>query len=168
MNLEFYKELHNRELARRKEIEDSVNIPIALITLLIGLITYYLKDEKLFLEVYHIKILLILIIISLLISSFFIAKSYNNLFKGFEYAYLPLPKQLFDYEIELKSYYTIVDKTGEEEFEAYLKENFAFIAELNKIINDKRSYNLYLSKKCILVSLMFSLILILSYLIKII
>lgn len=149
MNIEFYKELHNRELTRRKEIEDGINIPIALITLLIGLVTYFIKDEKLFLENCYVKTLLILIIFSLLISAFYIAKSYNNLFKGFEYANLPLPKKLFDYEIELENYNSQVDESEKENFQLYLKENFATMAEFNKIINDKRSVNLHLSKKYI-------------------
>lgn len=166
MNTEFYKELHNRELKRRKEIEDGVNIPVALITLIIGLITYFLKDEKILMQTFLVKILLILIIISLLISSLYIAKSYNNLFKGFEYENLPLPNKLLDFEIEIQNYNIESSEDEKMDFENYLRENFADMAAFNKLINDQRSVNLHLSKKYIFISILLSLILILIYLLK--
>lgn len=166
MNTEFYKELHNRELKRRKEIEGGVNIPIALITLIIGLISYFLKDEKILMQNFLVKILLILIIISLLISSLYIAKSYNNLFKGFEYENLPLPNKLLDFEIEIQNYNIESSEDEKMDFENYLRENFADMAAVNKLINDQRSVNLHLSKKYILISILLSLTLILIYLLK--
>lgn len=166
MNTEFYKELHNRELKRRKEIEDGVNIPVALITLIIGLITYFLKDEKILMQTFLVKILLILIIISLLISSLYIAKSYNNLFKGFEYENLPLPNKLLDFEIEIQNYNIESSEDEKMDFENYLRENFADMAAFNKLINDQRSVNLHLSKKYIFISILLSLTLILIYLLK--
>ncbi|KAF2518013.1 hypothetical protein [Flavobacterium foetidum] len=166
MDIEFYKELHNRELTRRKEVEDGVNIPIGLITLLIGLISYFTKDESVFLKNYYVKALIILMIIFLLISSFYIARAYNGLFKGFEYENLPLSKKLLDYENEVEDYNKDAEESEKINFEDYLKNNFAEMAEHNKIINDERSVNLHLSKKYIFLSVTLSLVLILIYLTK--
>jgi len=166
MNVDFYKELHNRELNRRKEIEDGINIPIGLITLMIGLISYFFQEESQFLKECLSKILIILIILALLISAFYISMAFNNFLKGYEYEYLPKPKELFNYESGVTEFNSTVKKSERENFEYYLKENFAKIADFNKSINDKRAEYLSYSKKAIIVALIFSLILVLIFILK--
>ena len=160
MNVDFYKELHNRELTRRKEIEDGINMPIALVTLMIGFISYLFQEHKEFLIECYSKVLVFAIVLSLLVSAFFIVMSFNNFLKGYEYEYLPKPKELFDYENNVSKFNTSVNESEKENYEYYLKENFAQIADYNKKINDKRSEYLFYSKKAIIVALVFSLILI--------
>ncbi len=166
MDVDFYKELHTRELNRRKEIEDGINVPIGLITLLIGLISYFIKEENSFLQNCFSKILIVLVIIFLLISAFFIVMAFNNFLNSFEYEYLPNPKELYNYEIKVSDFNFTVKKSEQEDFSSYLKENFASIADYNKKINDKRSEYLANSKKFIILSLIFSIILIIIFILK--
>lgn len=166
MNIDFYKELHNRELSRRKEIEDGINIPIGIITLMIGLISYFFQEQTDFLQECLSKTLIIVIFSSLLVSAFFITMTFNNFLKGYEYEYLPKPKELFDYENELIKFNSSVKKPERVSFEYYLKENFANIANYNKSINDKRSEYLSYSKKAIIFALVFSLILVFIFILK--
>ncbi len=166
MNVDFYKELHNRELNRRKEIEEGINIPIGLITLMIGLISYFFQEQTAFLQECLSKVLMIIIILSLLISAFYISMAFNNFLKGYEYEYLPKPKELFNYENGITEYNSAVKKSERENFEFYLKENYATIADINKALNDKRAEYLFYSKKAIIVALIFSLILVLIFILK--
>lgn len=166
MNVDFYKELHTREQNRRKEIDDGINIPVGIITLMIGLISYFFQEQSNFLKECFSKFLIFIIILSLLIASFYISMAFNNFLKGYEYEYLPKPMELFDYENEISEFNSTVKKVERENFEFYLKENFAKIADFNKSINDKRANYLSISKKLIIVSLLFSLILVLYFIIK--
>lgn len=166
MNVDFYKELHNREQGRRTDIDNAINIPIGLITLIIGLISYFFQEKIEFLKECYAKCFIFLIIISLLISIFYIAKGFNDLLKGYEYAYLPKPIELFNYENEVSIFNSNVDEAEKQNYEAYLKENLARIATINKQINDKRLEYLHYAKKFIIIAFILTIFLIIIFVIK--
>lgn len=167
MSIELYEKLHDRELSRKKDIENGISAPIGLITLIIGLLSFFVKSEKHFTQNCVIKVVIILIIISLLTSIYYVAKSYNNLLEGFEYENLPFPNELLAYEMEISKYNEQVDESEEESFIKYLIVNYANMAEHNKILNDERGVHLHLSKKFIVFAILFSVILVLLYSLRI-
>lgn len=83
---QFYKSIYDRELNRRKDLDAAINLPITILTILVAANSYLISKT----DVIHQKsiilasnIILTLIIISFLVSTFFLTRSYNNLFKGF-------------------------------------------------------------------------------------
>ena len=116
----FYKSIYDRELKRRIDLDNSINIPITILTLVVGLNTIYIY-EFFFRELGIIQFLSIIIGVTILISIFFIIKSYNNLFKGFKYQNLPLTKEIREYETkEIPEYNSKVEEEHKLSFEDYI------------------------------------------------
>lgn len=157
---ELYKSLFEREQIRRKELDDSINIPIGLITLIIGLISYLNNDFSFSYKEVS-SYLSILIFILLFIGIFFLSKSYNNLFKGFNYVNLPHTKELREFELESKKIKKSTCAENEESFEFYLTNNFAKISDTNGKINKQRLIDLYNAKTTLIISIILSVILVL-------
>ena len=157
-NFEFYKGLFDRELSRKTDIENSINIPIGIIALIFGT-NYYLIKEFQSLDYCYLKILLMVIIISIMISIFFLAQSFNNLFIGFNYKNLPDTNDLRKYQTDLEKYNSEVSKKEKEKFEDYLINNFIVMTDNNLKINRKRLLSLYRGKTFMIISFLFTTIL---------
>lgn len=168
MNVDFYKELHNREFNRKKELDDAANLPLGLVTLMVGLVTYFINEGNTILNFVFFKVIICIMIAFLMVSCFFIILSLNNFLKGYSYKYLPMPSDLFKFENETLSYNS--QKSVEEEkkidYSTYLKEKFSEIATVNKKINDKRGLYLYRSKLFLTLTFILSLVLLFFSLIK--
>ena len=79
----FYKSAYDNELVRRDNLDNAVNPPIVVLTVLIGAISYLLSNIDLRnADNFTITILVLVGISALAISIaiFFLARSYNNLF----------------------------------------------------------------------------------------
>lgn len=149
---EFYKDLFSKELSRKNEIESAVNIPIGIITFIVAVNYYFVSEFNSNISVI-IKVILTLIVLSLIISIFFLAKSFNNLFTGFKYQNLPDTKELRLYEKNLKAFNKEVKKKEQEHFEDYLIDNFVNMNDNNLKINRNRLLNLYRGKTFMIISL---------------
>lgn len=152
-----YKSIYDRELNRRMDLDKSINIPITILTLIIGLNSIYTDKaffEDFFQELEIGQLMIITIGITILISAFFLIKSYNNLFKGFAYRNLALTKEIREFETKLiPSYNAQVGEDDKLNFETELIERLITVTDNHTMFNDKRSLDLYRAKTFLIVSL---------------
>lgn len=159
---QFYKSFYDRELSRRYTLDSSINLPLTIIGILMTANTYLAKNlfplkgfEELTLK--HIFIFLFFISIAFTIT--YLIKSYNNFYKGFTYRNIGNYKELRKYEFEVMRYNKEVnDQDLTLSFEKVVLDKLIDFAENHCSINDKRSYDLYISKTFILFSIIITLI----------
>lgn len=153
----FYRSIYDRELSRRMDLDKSINIPITILTLIIGLNSIYTdKDffECFFQKIEMVQIMIIIIGVSILISAFFLIKSYNNLFKGFAYRNLALTKEIREFETkQIPSYNAQVSEEDKLNFETELINRLITVTDNHTTFNDRRSLDLYRAKTFLILSL---------------
>lgn len=153
----FYKSIYDRELNRRMDLDKSINIPITILTLIVGLNSIYTDKslfQNFFCEFGTVKIMILIIGLTLLISTFFLIKSYNNLFKGFAYRNLALTKKIREFETkQIPEYNSQVNDEDKLTFETELIERLIAVTDNHTVFNDRRSLDLYRAKTFIIVSL---------------
>ncbi|RSC92586.1 hypothetical protein [Tenacibaculum singaporense] len=156
-DLEFYKSIYDRELNRRKSLDDSISIPIGIISLLIGLVSFYYTSEEYKIIIDNSKIALILLGITfvlLTLSIVFLVKSYNNFLRGFSYPNISLLKEVRHFQkVAISDYNEKVSKEKQIDFEEELTNKLITIADRNTQINDMRAIYLYRAKTFIILSL---------------
>lgn len=153
----FLLEWYYKEDERKYALDNSLNIPIGILTALVAGIYYLITKYNYLVENLIYKVIFI-ILISItvffwIISIIYILLSYNNMYKGYSYDYLPCTDFVKKEEENLKPYY--------EQHKTYLTENNITIEELiennvnevlsdcinkNMINNDRKANYLYLSK----------------------
>ena len=155
-NLEFYLNWYNKEDERKISLENSLNIPIGIITIICILQFYLIKEFDYGISLMFEKVILILFVsisfIATLITTYYLLKSYHNIYKGFEYKGLPYPSQLLDYKDKLTSYYKEYKNNYpgidvEKEYEKYLLNKYVTFIDQNAYNNDFRSKSLHSSKR---------------------
>lgn len=156
-DLDFYKSIYDRELSRRKNLDDSITIPIGIISLLIGLISFFYTNsdyKAIIMNDYLILSILGLSIISITLSIIFITKSYNNFLRGFDYPNFAYLRQIR--ELQTKTIPDYNNKVRPEKhvcFESELIGRLITITDENTKINDRRSFDSYLAKTFIIITL---------------
>jgi hypothetical protein len=170
-SLEFYKSIYDRELARRLELNNALNIPVGVIAILTAIISYIITNIS---SCYNSTYFWIITcftgvsIILTLISIFFLAKSYNNIFKGHDYRNLALTKEIRKYQIELEIFNCqMVEKEAKIDFESVLIEKLNYYTDNHILINDFRQIKLYYAKSFIIGSTFSTLIALILLIIKI-
>lgn len=180
--LEIYKEIYQKEIERRGELNNDVSIPIGIISILATGYFFYISnfDFKLYdnlllhkLNTLFFVILLTIGVIILLKSIYFLLKSYTLFRKKNIYYYLASPNEIEKYYCDYEKYF--ID-TGSLSDEAKLKANDElekyFILAYNRTsmnntsINDERATYLHNSKRYIVYSLIILLIAFLPYMIN--
>lgn len=161
-NFDFYKSFYDRELKRRFDLDSALNIPIGLVVLLIGLASYIISTinfcEKIIIA-YIITSLTVISVAIIFISIYWLAKSYNNVFKGHRYLNFALTKYLRDYELELENYNSrLVDEKSKIDFEKQLIEKMNHYTDNHILINDYRQISLHVAKSLLICSLFILLI----------
>ncbi|MGB5988962.1 MAG: hypothetical protein WBG43_04420 [Marinifilaceae bacterium] len=153
--LEFYKSLYERENLRRDVLTNSVSIPIGIVSGVVAALVYLTTNYK-YIEnklcscIFF--ILVIICVIFVLISIFYIARSLNNLVKGHSYRELALPSEMENYYHGLKACNLDDKDKTDEEFSEYLTNEFTTYADHNIKINDSRSLDLYNAKSFLFIS----------------
>jgi hypothetical protein len=151
-DLGFYKSIYDRELARRLDLDNALNIPIGVIAILIGVISYIIGDiSKCTNFVIQCLIIGFMIISAILIfiSIFFLARSYNNVLRGHDYRNLDFTKKIRKYQTDLASYNSKVTE-NKIDFESTLIENLNHFTDIHILINDFRQISLYYAKSLII------------------
>ncbi len=154
-NYSLYKSLYDRELDRREKLDASINIPVTVLTLIVGLNSIYLKNINLnsFKDLFIFQnVVLILVAISFLVSLFFLVSSFNNFFKGFSYKHLAIPSEIRAFELKVQEYNS-TDKIQKLSFEDGLIDSLIRSTDNNIILNTSRSLNLYRSKTFTIITL---------------
>tara|TARA_Y100000815_G_C13080924_1_gene401940 strand:- start:70 stop:597 length:528 start_codon:yes stop_codon:yes gene_type:complete len=166
----FYKSAYDNELVRRDNLDNAVNPPIVVLTVLIGAISYLLSNIDLRnADNFTITILVLVGISALAISIaiFFLARSYNNLFIGFKYLSYPYLSELRVIQNEkIPEYNSNKKKKEKVDFEEGLIERFIKYADNYFKINDKRASDLYKAKSFIIGSMVLILISVTTYQLK--
>lgn len=156
-DFEFYKYIYDRELNRRSKLDESINVIIGIISLLIGFVSYFFSNEKFFKYIECNLILWLLFSITVLfiaLSILFLVKSYNNYLRGFNYPNIAHLKKIREYQkITIPEYNQKAEEENKITFEDDLINRLIRIADENTEINDKRAYDLYLSKTLIISTL---------------
>lgn len=161
MNYEFYKNKFDRELSRRNDLDTAINNPVAGITIIVALISYILstnnfKDWNCFDCIF--VFLIICTTITVLISLYYVFLSNNNLFKGFNYLNFGLLTEFRKTELELKEYNKTINEEERINFEEKIIEKIISYSDNHTEINDKRAYDLYLSRKYVVISFIITII----------
>jgi len=169
-DLDFYKSIYDRELSRRKYLDSSISIPIGILSLLIGLVSYFYSatEYKVIInENLGVIILLAISILAMILSIIYLIKSYNNFLRGFNYKNLSYLKNIRKYQkVEIPEYNKKVSKEKQITFENKLIDRLINITDTNTAINDKRAFSMYWSKTFITIALAVLFIAIIYILIK--
>lgn len=164
-DLEYFKSLFDREQVRKVELNNEINIPIGIITLISGGVILVFKEAVT--SLCSLSFLMIVVIGSLLMASvLYLAKSYNNLFKGFKYKYLPDSMEMYKHKKDLKNYNRKVNKAEQECFKDYLIENYANLNSTNMKINRSRLQYLYVAKTLVIIALILTMTLMFLYMVN--
>lgn len=136
----FYEDHYFSELERKEKLKSDLQIPIAIITIIGGLLGFFIKNftKTGDLHEYFFWVLIIIAVIALVGAIYFLYRSYYS----YTYRYIAPPKQLKDYYDGLADYYKINQGQTDEadkEFEAYIKERYAACAEVNRWNNNAKS-----------------------------
>ncbi|WP_035645935.1 hypothetical protein [Flavobacterium sp. ASV13] len=156
-DFEFYKYIYDRELNRRSKLDDSINVLVGIISLLIGFISYFFSNDYLFKHLecnVLLGILFSLAICFIAMSILFLIKSYNNYLRGFNYPNISYLKSIRKYQkITIPDYNSLVEEEQKINFEDDLIDRLIRITDENTKINDTRSFDLYVSKTFIILTL---------------
>jgi len=122
-----YRNSYENELKKKDDLDKSINIPILIVTLIFGAVSYFTKSlnyDCLKPIDYVILGLIGLTFIILCVGIFRIIISYNNGIKGYEYEITGSAKDYEKYREELSEFYDEKEKKVESEFEESLITNF--------------------------------------------
>ncbi|MCD9855721.1 hypothetical protein LUD75_13440 [Epilithonimonas sp. JDS] len=153
---DFLKEWYYKEEERRNNIDNSLNIPIGILTALVAGI-YYLLSKYNYLEgnlvLKCIFIIFILLTISFwIVSIYYVLLSYNKMYSGFDFKAFPCANFIKNEYDKLKIYYdeNKDDFSPEITLEILVENNVEEIlsecVENNVNNNDAKAYFLYKSK----------------------
>ncbi|HCY77475.1 MAG TPA: hypothetical protein DHV28_16285 [Ignavibacteriales bacterium] len=158
--LEFLIDWYNQENERKNSLNDSLNIPIGILTAFFVMIFFLFKEFNFSNKVnnwiiYLFVVFLILSLILWIISIFYLFKSYNNLFKGYAYDYLPYAKELSEQYQNLEKYYEVNKNLLENNITPDILYEKQLIDMLSEYIdthiknNDRKSKYLHIAKQFI-------------------
>lgn len=165
-NIEFYKEFYFKEIDRKNELNNLINIPILVVTTIIS-INFFLFSQKLNCNILLFgKFISIINLVSVLYTTFYLLKSFSNFFKTHRYKELTNMNKILNYENELND-----EQENESDadylFLEYLKTEFADCATHNFLINKTRTEDIAKSKKGIFISIIITLLFSIIYIISI-
>ncbi|MBL7136450.1 MAG: hypothetical protein ISS81_07660 [Candidatus Marinimicrobia bacterium] len=156
--LNFLIEWYHKENERRTSLNNSLNIPIGILTGLFALIFFLIKEFDFENEInnwiyYSFILFLIISIIFWLLVVFNLFRSYNKLFKGYEYDGLPFATQLDEQykglETYVEQYRDLLDKdiTPDSLYEEQLIAMLSEYINTNVDNNDTKSEYLHIAKQ---------------------
>lgn len=151
MNVSFYKELHQAEFVRKKELDDSVNMPIGVITLIMGLLSYIVKSKKILFSDCILLISTFIIVVILFLSLCYLIRTVNTFFTNYDYKYWGSAEEILGFENSCIDYNSKVDNDSCIDMEYELKKKFSYYATYNKKVNDIRAYNLFLCRNTLII-----------------
>lgn len=149
---EFYKSHYFFELARKDQLTNAIAIPAGVLTLVggaISIISNTLDYPLSLLEVVE-AVILFLSSLSVLVSVFFLIKSYFN----YGYGFIATPLEIMEYKKELEA----SDYSKDEidlELEDYVNEEYVKYSSLNTKNNDEKSYYIHKANWAMIFSIVF-------------
>ncbi len=170
--LDFYKELYFKENERKKEFDNLVNLPILIYTSIVAVNLFalekFIKDPlDIYCANYFLKVLVSITLGSIAYSLYYLLKSFVNFPKSYIYKEIGNPKEIFDYELNLREEQETLED-AELLMNNYLKDSFMDCANSNFLINQKRSEYYAKSKNGIFLGVASTMLIIILYFIKLI
>jgi hypothetical protein len=163
-NLEIYKEFYFREINRKNELNNVINIPILIITGIISVQFYFYSQQmEIYIKIY-LEVLSIICALGILYSIFYLLKSFSNFFKNHSYKELNEMNSIYKYEKELINEQDKI-AVAENLFLVYLNEQFSDCASHNFLINKTRTEDIAKSKTGIFVSIISTILISIIFLI---
>lgn len=158
---DFYKELNLKEEDKKNQINNSLSLPIGIITGLVAGLFYFLTAFDFNLSFWDSIVFSLITLTSIFFlgaSIFHLIKSYSNFHKGYDYAYLADANDLDNYYKELKKYYetnpTLTD-TSETEFKQYIFKELVKNTDLNQKNNKKKNKHRFNCEKHLITAFLF-------------
>lgn len=172
--IEFLINWYHKEIERRASLNASINIPIGVLSAILLLIFFSLKNFNQLEDVntFAICIFNFTIFFSFLfwiIAVYYLCVSYNRLFKGYNYDELPYPTQLNRYYGEISTYYNNYYESFNDfvTADSIYKEQMIIILskclDTNLDNNAIKSKYLHISKKFIFSSLISTILCLIIY-----
>lgn len=150
---EFLKEWFYKEDERKESLNNSINLQLGILTAIIAAIFYILTKynySNLPIDTIIFIIFQIGTIIFWLISSYFLLKSYNNLYKGFKYLGFPNGNFINEEYTKLQPYYDQYKDDLDKDLDQLVKDNIEKLLikniDNNFYLNDIKSAYLHKSK----------------------
>ncbi|MFA8451536.1 MAG: hypothetical protein ACEPOW_12665 [Bacteroidales bacterium] len=161
----FYKSLYDRELHRKEFLINSANVPIGILTALVVVCAFLLKEfnyETHYQWCYFLFLVFISLgILSIILSISYLMKAMNNMFRGFKYYEIPHLNFFEKKHTHIMQSYKpniILKNRAENEFEEYIIQNLVKFTDIHTMINDKRSKQYFLCRRFLVISLLFFII----------
>jgi hypothetical protein len=146
--IQLYKEFYFKELSRKVELDNAINLPILIITSIVSINVYYVKTCQ-GIGYYTVHFLAGVISFFLLKCLYKLSKSYFNLGEANTYSELEGMNEQFNYDqLENKAI----------EFELHFEKSLAIAAGHNFKINKSRTEDLAKGKKDIFISVFITII----------
>lgn len=145
--LQFLIDWYNREEERKSSVENSLNIPIGILTFLFAMQFYLVKEFDFgscqIWEKYWLVGSVLVSFVASLAAGLYIFKSYLGVPKEYRYGGIPYPSQLLNHEKDLVTFYKenstqFENVTGEEKFKEYLQNKLAEHIDKNTFNNDEK------------------------------
>jgi uncharacterized Tic20 family protein len=157
---DFFKETYFREEEKKNEINNSLSLPIGVITILIGVVFYLLtnfdfKFNLLLSIIFLVSSLSCILFLSL--SCFHVIKSYTNFHNGYGYSYLADSDDLESFYQANKAYYKVnpqLNDISDDEFSDYILSELIKNTDTNQKNNKTKSFHRYLSLKHLITALL--------------
>ncbi len=155
--------MYDKEVAIKSLLDTSIGLPLTILTLIVGINNYLLKDLALCFQNSNDFIIISLVVNNLLLIIYFIGSiifliaSYTNGIKGFEYSDIGNLMSIREWQNDFI-------KTAENEipaqleFEDNLIDQLASITDDNTKVNNKRTFCLYIAKCLVMMCVLFSII----------
>jgi hypothetical protein len=158
-DFEFYLNWYNKEAERKTALENSLNIPIGILSVTFGADFYSLAHYNYSSSVYLMNILLFTMVgmsfVFSCVATYFLFVSYHGIFKGYIDKAFPFATELRKHKLELIDYYqkqadNFPGVSGEDKYEEYVITKLTEYIDRNVRNNDKKAEALYRAKGNIL------------------
>lgn len=155
---DYYKEVYYKELENRNDINNSLSLPIGLITGMIAGLFYFLTafnyKYSVWLSAFFISVVVISVI-NLVFSIYYLIQAYCKITKGYDYSILADSSVIDSYYLELKNYYSkhlAPNTNADEESKNYLISEMVRNTDDNQKNNKEKGKHRYNCEKYLIIS----------------
>lgn len=168
-----YKDIYYKELERKNQLEDSLILPVGIITALsTGL--FYLVTNFNYKCIFPLKIFFILFVfvtlIFIIITIYQLIRAYNNFTFGYEYHYIPYSTEIEQYYVDLIAFFKVEKKSNDNAIieankviEQFFIKEFIEKSDFNCYNNDKKQSHSYKARVFLIFALISIFILLFPY-----
>lgn len=167
---DFYKDYYDKTIERKNEINNSMAIPIGIITALITSFFYVLTNFDFRINVYLSCIFAVVVFISLwffVCSVYYMIKAFSNFHNGYSYAYLDRIDSLNEYDEQLVRYYKFLPDSNVEkanvESSEHITKLLIYCGSVNHSNNERKDFQKYSCQKFMIYSIVSIIILLLIF-----